>query len=164
MAWQYDRPDAGEGMVQAFRRPDNSDTTKHFRLSGLDPAAQYEITNFDVEGSTKASGQDLMENGLTVEIKDQPWRGSDHVPALRSGRPLPSLTRAAKENVPVPISLLSPFPIRVSRPVPMASGQIPATRRAWRFSRPTASSDATRPDHWVNRRQLFPVGIDPKLA
>ncbi|MFC1462506.1 GH36 C-terminal domain-containing protein [Verrucomicrobiota bacterium] len=80
MAWQYDRPDAGRGMVQAFRRQQNADSSKVFRLQGLVPSAQYEVTNFDVEGTTKipggstplTTGRDLMENGLTVEIKDKP--------------------------------------------------------------------------------------------
>jgi alpha-galactosidase len=72
MAWQYDRPDAGEGMVQAFRRDKCEESTKTFRLSGLDPAAQYELANFDVEGTTRASGKDLMEKGLAVAIKDTP--------------------------------------------------------------------------------------------
>ncbi|MEI6970317.1 MAG: alpha-galactosidase [bacterium] len=72
MAWQYDRPEAGEGMVQAFRRPDSPFVTAQFRLHGLDPAAMYEVANFDVEGSTKVSGKDLMEKGLTVEINDKP--------------------------------------------------------------------------------------------
>jgi alpha-galactosidase len=72
MAWQYNRPEAGQGMVQAFRRQDCSEATQVFRLRGLDPAAQYEMANFDVESATIMSGKDLMDKGLTVEIKDKP--------------------------------------------------------------------------------------------
>ena len=72
MAWQYDRPEAGEGMMQAFRRSKCEAPAKTFRLNGLDPAAQYEVTNLDVEGSTKVSGKELIEQGLTVELKDKP--------------------------------------------------------------------------------------------
>ena len=72
IAWQFDRPEVGSGVVQAFRRNASQEASKTFRLDGLDPAAQYEITNFDVEGSTKASGNELMEKGLTVEIKEKP--------------------------------------------------------------------------------------------
>ena len=80
MAWQYDRPGAGRGMVQAFRRQQNADSSKVFRLQGLVPSAQYELTSFDVEGTTRISGgstplttgKELMDKGLTVDIKDKP--------------------------------------------------------------------------------------------
>ncbi len=72
MAWQYDRPEAGEGMVQAFRRPDSPFVRADFRLRGLDPVATYEVTNLDAEGSPQMRGADLMEKGLAVELKDKP--------------------------------------------------------------------------------------------
>jgi alpha-galactosidase len=72
IAWQFNRPEQGEGVVQAFRRKDCAEAAQTYRLRGLDPAALYEVTNFDVNGSTTMSGQDLMEKGLTVEIKDKP--------------------------------------------------------------------------------------------
>ena len=72
MAWQFDRPELGEGMIQAFRRDKTEETTKTFRMRGLDPAAQYEVTNLDAGTPWKMSGKDLMEKGLTVEIKDKP--------------------------------------------------------------------------------------------
>lgn len=72
IAWQFNRPDQGGGVVQAFRRGKCDESTKTFRLGGLDRAVQYEVTNFDIAGSTKLSGKDLLERGLTVEIKDKP--------------------------------------------------------------------------------------------
>ncbi|HUW33185.1 MAG TPA: alpha-galactosidase [Planctomycetota bacterium] len=72
LAWQFDRPEQGDGIVQAFRRPDYAEASQTLRLRGLDPAATYEVTNLDEDGSTKASGKDLMERGLTVEIRDKP--------------------------------------------------------------------------------------------
>jgi hypothetical protein len=42
------------------------------RLRGIDPVATYEVTNFDLEGSTEVSGKELMEQGLKIEIKDKP--------------------------------------------------------------------------------------------
>jgi hypothetical protein len=72
MAWQYDLPATGEGYVQAFRRQDNDDSTKNLRLSGLVPAAQYELKNLDVEAVTKSSGKQLMEQGLAVELPTKP--------------------------------------------------------------------------------------------
>ncbi len=72
MAWQFDRPEEGDGVVQAFRRADSSFVRADFRLRGLDPAATYEVTNVDVEEAVKVSGKDLMEKGLTVELQDRP--------------------------------------------------------------------------------------------
>ena len=72
IAWQFDRPEQGDGVVQAFRRDKCEESTKTFRLSGLDPAAQYELTNFDVEGTTRVSGKELVEKGLAIEIKGKP--------------------------------------------------------------------------------------------
>ena len=72
MAWQFDRPEQGDGVVQAFRRADCAEAAQTYRLRGLDPAATYELTNLDVEGTVKTSGAELMEKGLTVEIKDKP--------------------------------------------------------------------------------------------
>ncbi|MBC8449329.1 MAG: GH36 C-terminal domain-containing protein [Chloroflexi bacterium] len=72
IAWQFDQPEAGEGMVQAFRREKNTEATQTFRLRGLDPAAQYTVTDFDLDAPTTLSGQELLEKGLTLEIKELP--------------------------------------------------------------------------------------------
>jgi alpha-galactosidase len=72
IAWQFDRPEAGEGVVQAFRRAECPEETLCVRLRGLDPKAVYVLTNFDVAGATETTGQMLMENGLTIAIKDRP--------------------------------------------------------------------------------------------
>ena len=53
MAWQFDRPEAGGGMVQVFRRPKSSIVAMNFKLHGLDPAAHYAVTNLDVPGALK---------------------------------------------------------------------------------------------------------------
>ncbi len=70
--YRFNRPDQGDGFVQVFRRADSPFVRADFRLHGLDPAAMYEVTNFDVEGSTKVRGADLMEKGLPVEINNKP--------------------------------------------------------------------------------------------
>jgi alpha-galactosidase len=72
IAWQFDRPEQGDGVVQAFRRDQCMDSLLVCRLRGLNPSALYEVTNLDVEGKTRSSGRELMEKGLTVEIKDKP--------------------------------------------------------------------------------------------
>ena len=72
IAWQFNRPEQGDGVVQAFRRLNCSEAALALRLRGLDPDSTYEVTNFDVAGATRIPGKDLMEKGLTVEIKDKP--------------------------------------------------------------------------------------------
>ncbi len=72
MAWQFDRPEQGDGVVQVFRRKDCAETAQTYRLRGLEPTAMYEVINFDVEDSTTVSGKELMANGQKVEIKSKP--------------------------------------------------------------------------------------------
>jgi alpha-galactosidase len=72
IAWQFNRPEQGDGVVQTFRRDQCETGTQTYRLRGLDPSATYELTNFDVPGTSVASGKELMEKGLPVEIKDKP--------------------------------------------------------------------------------------------
>ena len=70
-AWQFNRAEQGDGMVQAFRRDEDDETTKDLRLRGLDTAATYEITNLDTKTPTTVSGKELMQQGLHVEIKEK---------------------------------------------------------------------------------------------
>jgi len=72
VAWQFDRPASGGGMVQAFRRSQSPIEKVRFKLRGLDPAAQYAVSNLDAPGETQFSGRQLREQGLPVAIKDEP--------------------------------------------------------------------------------------------
>jgi alpha-galactosidase len=72
MAWQFDRPESGEGMVQVFRRPESPVTTEDLKLRGLDPAARYRVTDMDVPGVREMTGRNLMEKGLHVVLEKQP--------------------------------------------------------------------------------------------
>jgi alpha-galactosidase len=71
-AWQFDRPDLGEGMILAMRRQDSPFTQMRAVLQGLDPNATYEVESKDTGQVYAESGGLLMENGLTVEIGDKP--------------------------------------------------------------------------------------------
>ena len=71
-AWQFNRPEQGDGMIQAFRRDKTHDQTNEFRLHGLDPAATYKVSDLDGKATTTISGADLMQKGLHVEIADAP--------------------------------------------------------------------------------------------
>ncbi|MFH0761053.1 MAG: alpha-galactosidase [Bacteroidota bacterium] len=72
IAWQFDRPAQGEGMIQAFRRDSCKEEAMAFRLCNLDPGADYEITNLDTGVVEKISGKELMDKGLKVEITGKP--------------------------------------------------------------------------------------------
>ena len=72
MAWQFDRPETGEGFVQAFRREKCIFEVGRLRLHGLAPDAQYEVCDFDAEKPQRFSGRELTAKGLLVSIAEQP--------------------------------------------------------------------------------------------
>ncbi|OQA01671.1 MAG: hypothetical protein BWY71_00304 [Planctomycetes bacterium ADurb.Bin412] len=72
MAWQFDRPDLGAGMVQAFRRAENTDESATYTLGGLDSTATYELTCLDAPGATRKLGRELTNEGISIRIKDRP--------------------------------------------------------------------------------------------
>ncbi|MBM3847022.1 MAG: hypothetical protein FJ405_12150 [Verrucomicrobia bacterium] len=71
LAWQYDRPESGTGVVQAFRRPASGEHTMTFKLRGLESKARYELENFD-GGKEIRTGRELMQQGVTVTLKEKP--------------------------------------------------------------------------------------------
>ena len=71
VAWQFDRPEQGEGMVQVFRRSNSPWTSAQFRLRGLEADARYEITSVDEPGSQILTGRMLLEKGLNVTLPNQ---------------------------------------------------------------------------------------------
>jgi len=71
-AWQYDRPDLGEGVILAFRRPASPLPLTFVKLQNLDPDAEYEFRDADTKKIRRVLGIDLRDAGLKIEIKDQP--------------------------------------------------------------------------------------------
>lgn len=67
MAWQFDCPEKGEGMVQVFRREKCAERAVTLRLRGLQPEAAYAVTDIDRPEVRRFSGRELMENGLRLE-------------------------------------------------------------------------------------------------
>ena len=72
MAWQFDCPELGEGMVQAFRREQCAGEVAVYPLRGLDPQANYSVSDIDGTWKQLRSGRELAEQGMTVTIVDQP--------------------------------------------------------------------------------------------
>ena len=72
LAWQFNSPETGKGVIQAFRRVNNLTSSVVLTLRGLQPDKDYSVTNMDTNGSTVYNGQQLMEDGLLVEIAGTP--------------------------------------------------------------------------------------------
>lgn len=70
-AWQFNRPEQGDGMLQVFRRDESGETAEDLHLRGLDPASTYVVTDLDAKTPNAISGKDLMQKGLHVEIKEK---------------------------------------------------------------------------------------------
>jgi len=73
IAWQFDRPEQGAGVVQAFRRDKSPYESARLKLRGLEPSARYAVVNLDTPGTRQeVTGNDLREKGLLVEIQSPP--------------------------------------------------------------------------------------------
>lgn len=72
MAWQFDRPESGEGMVQVFRRHNSFYESARFNMFGLDPEANYLMSNLDTGVRESHSGHELLKDGLPVTIAAKP--------------------------------------------------------------------------------------------
>ncbi|MCX6927678.1 MAG: alpha-galactosidase [Verrucomicrobia bacterium] len=75
IAWQFDRPEQGDGVVQVFRRRDSIFESARLKLRGLDPRARYQISRLDRQdqtGQPTLSGEELLQKGLFVSIEECP--------------------------------------------------------------------------------------------
>ena len=72
VAWQFDRPDLGAGVVLAFRRPQSPLVQAMLSLKGLETESQYEFRDVDSGALTQLSGKEGLERGLRVEMPDKP--------------------------------------------------------------------------------------------
>jgi len=72
MAWQFDRPDLAEGLIQAFRRPDCPDVSAQYKLQALESDALYIVSDLDTDQPKQMTGRELMEDGLVITISQQP--------------------------------------------------------------------------------------------
>lgn len=68
---QFDRPDLGRGVLEAFRGKQSAYRSAEVRLRGLEPDAEYFME--DAVGSFQAfsaTGRQLMEQGITVTLPE----------------------------------------------------------------------------------------------
>ena len=66
VAWEFVRPDLGDGMIQAFRRELNMNVEVPLKLHGLKPEAHYEFTDLDTSKTIRATGEELMTDGIKL--------------------------------------------------------------------------------------------------
>ena len=71
MAYEQNRPDQGDGIVLAFRRPLCSIEKLTVKLRGLEPDRQYKVTFEDSGMVVIQTGAELMK-GLLLECREQP--------------------------------------------------------------------------------------------
>ena len=72
IAWQFDTPETGEGMIEAFRRDQSYYTSTSICLRGLEENANYLTTDMDSEQTKFYTGKQLMEQGLEITIAAKP--------------------------------------------------------------------------------------------
>ena len=75
VAWQFNRPEQGDGAVQVFRRRDSVSESSRLKLRGLDLKAEYEITRLDRDyqpGQPAISGNELAQIGISISIRERP--------------------------------------------------------------------------------------------
>ena len=68
IAWQFHRPEPGQGMLQAFRRGQSQESSQRLKLGGLEAETVYEIRDLDREVTGRSRGRALMEPGLLVTL------------------------------------------------------------------------------------------------
>jgi alpha-galactosidase len=68
VAWQFDRPELGEGLLQGIRLADCPQETFTMRPHGLDPEAEYSLENPETGEQRRLSGAALLSEGLPLSL------------------------------------------------------------------------------------------------
>ena len=72
MSYQLDRPERGDGLVVALRRPESPYATAQLVLHNLDAAATYRVRDLDAGSESVQSGRVLSTIGLAVAVPAKP--------------------------------------------------------------------------------------------
>ena len=72
LGWQFNDPAKAGGMLQIFRRPASFYETARFKLRGLEAQTNYVLTELNTGARRTVSGGELMGQGLSVSITEQP--------------------------------------------------------------------------------------------
>ena len=73
VGWQFNRTDLDQGVLQLFRRPNNTETLRNFKFQGLSETATYDLTCVGQSCShIYRTGAQLMNDGLDLIISTTP--------------------------------------------------------------------------------------------
>lgn len=72
MAYQLDRPGAGDGLVIVLRRPGSPYETARFQLQQMAANARYQVTDLDSREALEWTGRDLISPGLRIVVGQAP--------------------------------------------------------------------------------------------
>ncbi len=72
IAYQFHQLETAEGMALAFRREEAETTECHIRFQALDAQTRYELWNRDTDQRQVYTGNELMNNGLTLQLSECP--------------------------------------------------------------------------------------------
>ena len=67
-AYQFDRPEKSDGIIQIFKREDSPYTTASFSLGGIAYKDIYTFTDADSNESFSLSGEELAKNGFKITV------------------------------------------------------------------------------------------------
>jgi len=68
VAWQFDRPEEGRGLVQAIRLPQAPDDTLTIHPAGIGPGATYTFDNPETGETRQIPGRVLIDEGFTFAL------------------------------------------------------------------------------------------------
>ena len=72
IAWQFDRPDMGKGLVFAFRRSNMAEKEIKLLLKGIKKEQKYKVHFVDKDIKKILTGKNLLEEGLVIEELEAP--------------------------------------------------------------------------------------------
>ena len=72
MAWKFDRPEAGCGMVQVFRRARSPFGEAALKLHRLEEGARYVFRDVDSNEKQTLSGSVRLKEGFPVRFRSRP--------------------------------------------------------------------------------------------
>jgi alpha-galactosidase len=68
VAWQFDRPELGDGLLQGIRHSACPDETLTVRLKGLNTDADYVFENPETGDQLNLRGAALLRDGFTLSL------------------------------------------------------------------------------------------------
>ena len=68
MAWQFNRPDLNQGVIQVFRRATSRMTSARLKLHDLDLTSRYALTDFDSGETEMHSASELETEGVNLSL------------------------------------------------------------------------------------------------